>query len=144
MIALEDIKAMSNEEEQLEMFEYWGEKPAVDFADWDQYRIDTMMLNEYQQRIERFILTSGTNRLYENTLGLVGEAGEVAEKIKKSIRDGAMDQEAVAKELGDVLFYCAALATVLGQDLGTIANNNIEKLLDRKARGMLKGNGDNR
>jgi NTP pyrophosphatase (non-canonical NTP hydrolase) len=59
-----------------------------------------MNLKEYSEFVESKILTEGTDRLAENTLGLVGEAGEVAEKIKKRFRDGKLDREAVQKELG--------------------------------------------
>ena len=83
------------------------------------------------------------------TLGLTGEAGEVAEKVKKVLRDkgGDFDAEAVAaisKELGDVLWYCAVLADELGLDLDTIAANNLEKLASRQIRGQLQGSGDER
>lgn len=80
----------------------------------------------------------------ENTLGLVGEAGEVAEKVKKNVRDGFIDVDDLMKELGDVLFYIAALADFFDRDLGPIANDNLDKLYDRKKRGKLQGNGDNR
>lgn len=79
-------------------------------------------------------------------LGLAGEAGEVANKIKKLIRDGD-DQgkrDTIAKELGDVLWYVSELATVLGADLNEVAQCNISKLHDRKFRGKLHGSGDDR
>lgn len=77
-------------------------------------------------------------------LGLVGEAGEVAEKVKKWIRDGKLDVPGTAKELGDVLWYVANLANDLGYKLSDIANMNIQKLQDRANRGVLQGSGDNR
>ncbi len=91
---------------------------------------------------------SGHNFIYP-TLGLVGEAGEVAEKIKKVIRDkkGVVDlktKRAIAKELGDVLWYLAQVATELGLSLEQIASQNLRKLASRKARGKLRGSGDNR
>lgn len=129
-----------SEPQQLDMFDYWE----PDEPDYAQLRKDTMMLNEYQQRIEQFILTEGETRMLENTLGLVGEAGEVAEKIKKSLRDGVLDKEGVVKEIGDVLFYVAALATYFDVDLSEVADTNVSKLLDRKARNVIKGNGDSR
>lgn len=90
----------------------------------------------------------GNNFVYP-TLGLSGEAGEVAEKIKKVIRDhgGVFDEvlrEEVKKELGDVLWYVSQISTELGLSLDEIAENNIEKLSDRMDRGMLGGSGDNR
>jgi len=79
------------------------------------------------------------------TLGLSGEAGEVANKVKKVMRgDSGADFSCVPDELGDVLWYLAAIATDLGVTLEEIANKNIEKLYDRRARGVIKGSGDNR
>ncbi len=90
----------------------------------------------------------GNNYVYP-TLGLAGEAGEVAEKVKKVIRDkkGIMDQETkgkISKELGDVLWYVAQLATELDLSLDDIATANITKLQSRKERGSLSGSGDMR
>lgn len=79
------------------------------------------------------------------TLGLAGEAGEVANKIAKAVRDGTpIETNDIAKELGDVLWMLAALASDLGLELGDIAEANLEKLQDRMARGVLRGSGDNR
>ena len=83
-------------------------------------------------------------------LGLCGEAGEVAEKIKKVIRDGVdygYEEEFKAeltKELGDVLWYVAALASDLDISLNEIAENNLLKLASRKKRNKIGGSGDNR
>lgn len=90
----------------------------------------------------------GQNVVYP-TLGLAGEAGEVAEKVKKVLRDrdGHFDAGEVAalkKELGDVLWYVARLAAELGLDLEDIAAENLAKLADRKARGRISGSGDDR
>ena len=80
------------------------------------------------------------------TVGLTGEAGEIANKAKKLIRDGdTPDKRAeMTKELGDVCWYLAVLAEELGMNLGKIMEDNVEKLADRKARGALRGSGDNR
>ena len=83
------------------------------------------------------------------TLGVCGEAGEVAEKVKKQIRRGGdRDDPAfaaeVAKEIGDVLWYLSRLSARLGFSLETIAQINLEKTYDRKARGVVKGTGDSR
>ena len=84
------------------------------------------------------------------TMGLTGEAGEIANKVKKFIRDGAPPDEYEAKkieiayEIGDVMWYCAVLAAEMGMDLGHVMENNLRKLADRKARGALSGSGDNR
>ncbi|MDH4330938.1 MAG: nucleoside triphosphate pyrophosphohydrolase family protein, partial [Candidatus Moranbacteria bacterium] len=82
-------------------------------------------------------------------LGLAGEAGEVAEKFKKIIRDksGEIDSETkeeIKKELGDVLWYVAQLSTELGLEMDDVAKNNIEKLYSRLERGVIQGDGDNR
>ncbi len=82
-------------------------------------------------------------------LGLAGEAGEVAEHAKKTIRDdgGEVSDErraAIAKELGDVLWYVAQLASELGLELEDIARENLEKLFSRQRRGVLSGSGDDR
>ena len=83
------------------------------------------------------------------TLGLVNEAGEVAGKIKKVFRDkdGHISEEtrqALKAELGDVLWYLAQVSTELNLSLEEIAEYNLAKLLDRQARGKIKGDGDNR
>lgn len=90
----------------------------------------------------------GSN-FYYPTLGLAGEAGEVAEKIKKLMRDhgGVVTDErrdALKKELGDVLWYVAALCSELSLSMGDVAEQNISKLRDRKERNAIRGEGDNR
>lgn len=102
-------------------------------------------VGEYSEWVEGMMLTEGKDRLVENTLGLVGEAGEVAEKIKKLIRDASkFSNEDIAKELGDVLFYTVALGNIYGHTLQEIIDLNTKKLNSRKDRGTLKGSGDNR
>mgnify|MGYP006078020701 FL=1 len=102
-------------------------------------------LSAYSQWVESKILTKGQTRQMENTLGLVGEAGEIAEKLKKSFRDGAvLDKQGMLKELGDVLFYVAALSNFYGSSLRVVAEMNREKLDSRQERGVLQGSGDNR
>ena len=90
----------------------------------------------------------GSNYIYP-TLGLVGESGEVAEKVKKVIRDkkGVFDEEsknAIKKELGDVLWYISSLSTELGFNLEDIALQNIDKLRSRAVKGKISGSGDDR
>lgn len=91
---------------------------------------------------------AGANPIYP-TLGLSGEAGEVADKVKKVLRDqgGVFSEEAIDSlklELGDVLWYVAQLASELGLDLEQIAQANLEKLASRAARNVIAGSGDNR
>ncbi len=99
----------------------------------------------YSQFVEDKIFTKGRDRLIENTLGLVGEAGEVSEKIKKLFRDkNKFSDDEVLKELGDVLFYTVALSNIFNGNLRKIMEMNMAKLDDREQRGVLKGSGDNR
>jgi NTP pyrophosphatase (non-canonical NTP hydrolase) len=109
-----------------------------------------MELSDYQERSRATAVYPGlgANLLYP-TLGLCGEAGEVAEKIKKMVRDDAgvlspERREALAKELGDVLWYVAQLATEAGLDLDAVAAGNLDKLLSRRERDVLRGSGDDR
>ena len=90
----------------------------------------------------------GSNNIYP-TLGLVGEAGEVAEKVKKVIRDkkGIFDEEskrAIKKELGDVLWYISNLCTEFNFSLDETALENLEKLKLRASKGKISGSGDDR
>jgi NTP pyrophosphatase (non-canonical NTP hydrolase) len=108
-----------------------------------------MEFSDYQRLSRRTAMYPREAGLSYPTLGLAGEAGEVAEQIKKSIRDDAGEltaerREALAKELGDVLWYVAQLATELELDLDEVAAGNLEKLLSRQRRGVLSGSGDNR
>ena len=90
----------------------------------------------------------GSNNIYP-TLGLVGEAGEVAEKVKKVIRDnkGIFDEESkkgIKKELGDVLWYISNLCNEFDFELEEVALQNLEKLKLRAAKGKISGSGDDR
>jgi|TARA_B100000497_G_C7673857_1_gene406870 NTP pyrophosphatase (non-canonical NTP hydrolase) len=106
---------------------------------------DTDPIRFYSQFVEDKVFTKGRDRLVENTLGLTGEAGEVAEKIKKLFRDSSkFSDEEVLKELGDVLFYVTALSNIFGGNLRKTMEMNMTKLNDREQRGKLKGSGDNR
>jgi NTP pyrophosphatase (non-canonical NTP hydrolase) len=109
-----------------------------------------MEFEEYQKksRMTAKYPNAGENYIYP-TLGLSGESGEVAEKIKKVLRDkggqlNEVDCEEIKKELGDVLWYLTQLATELGISLEDVATGNLTKLYDRMKRGNLSGNGDNR
>ena len=107
-----------------------------------------MKFDDYQKKALDTALPSAKSLTY-TALGLNGEAGEVAEKIKKWIRDGgsddsSLDKQALADELGDILWYVAIMADMLGYALGDIAMRNNQKLLSRMERGKLHGSGDNR
>tara|TARA_R110002124_G_scaffold834_2_gene4148 strand:+ start:7890 stop:8231 length:342 start_codon:yes stop_codon:yes gene_type:complete len=100
---------------------------------------------DYSYWVEDKIITEGETRLVENTLGLVGEAGEVAEKIKKYLRDNTrVSQKDIVKELGDVVFYATALANYFDSSLTDVMESNMIKLDDRAERNVIKGSGDNR
>ena len=109
-----------------------------------------MDFNTYQKnaRLTAQYPNLGSNYIYP-TLGLVGEAGEVAEKVKKVIRDkkGIFDDESkkgIKKELGDVLWYLSTLCTEFNFSLDDIALQNLEKLNLRAAKGKISGSGDDR
>jgi len=109
-----------------------------------------MNFEEYQKRSRKTAKypNAGKDIVYP-TLGLNGEAGEVAEKVKKVIRDKSgkinnEDRKEIEKELGDVLWYLSQLATELDLSLEEIARENIKKLFSRMERGKLAGSGDNR
>jgi NTP pyrophosphatase (non-canonical NTP hydrolase) len=109
-----------------------------------------MNFSEYQEKSRKTAKypNAGSDWTYP-VLGLCGEAGEVAEKMKKVLRDcdgkiGETKREEIKKELGDVLWYISQLATELNLSLDEIAEKNIEKLYSRMERNKLKGDGDNR
>lgn len=109
-----------------------------------------MTFEEYQKQSRKTAKypDAGRNYIYP-ALGLCGESGEVAEKIKKVIRDkgGIIDEitkQEIAKEIGDVLWYLSQLSTEMGLSLENIADENLKKLFSRMERGKLSGNGDNR
>ena len=105
----------------------------------------TTTTGNYSQWVEGKIMTEGETRLIENTLGLIGESGEIAEKIKKLLRDNTrVEAQDIIKELGDVAFYLTALANYFGSSLQEVLELNMIKLNDRQERGVLKGSGDNR
>lgn len=108
------------------------------FADFDRY--------QYMSRLTAVYPDIGKNIIYP-TLGLNGEAGEIAEKVKKYLRDDryfpAVRDEIIA-ELGDVLWYVSALCCELDVDMSDIAQSNVDKLQSRAKRNRLSGSGDKR
>jgi NTP pyrophosphatase (non-canonical NTP hydrolase) len=118
----------------------------------DQINEEDLSFTEYQVITASTAIYPGQGTslgLSYVTLGLVGEAGEIANKVKKVLRDdgGIVSEEkreAVLAELGDVLWYLARLADELDSSLEQSASENISKLLDRQTRGVLGGSGDTR
>lgn len=113
-----------------------------------------MDLNEYQRRCLKYDIYQPTRNpkdpaFMDKILGIVGESGEVADKIKKNLRDKdgdlrTFDYFDVALELGDVLWYIAELAHYLGFGLEDVATMNLHKLADRQSRDTIHGSGDHR
>ena len=106
--------------------------------------------NEYQKKCKKTAIYPKIGRSFVYpTLGLVGEAAEVSEKIKKLFRDrgGKLTEEyktEIAKELGDVMWYIAQLSTELNIKLSDVIKYNLEKIASRQIREKLHGDGDNR
>ena len=103
----------------------------------------------YQTEAKETAIYPHNMKILYPALGLTGEAGEVANKVKKLVRDGLDNmppdwREQIAGELGDVLWYSSAIATDLNMSLGQIAMSNRNKLNSRKERGKIGGFGDTR
>lgn len=108
-----------------------------------------MTFNEYQEKALRTKTYGVGDSIIYPTLGLASEAGEVAGKVKKVLRDNGgvftlAAKEAIAYEISDCTWYLAAIASDLGYTLDRIAEMNITKLEDRRARGVIHGSGDTR
>lgn len=109
-----------------------------------------MTFKDYQDKAVETAIYGAGNKIIYPALGLANEAGEVLGKIKKVLRDkeGNFDdistRVTIADEMGDVLWYLAALAKDIDVSLDQIADRNIAKLLDRRARNVIQGSGDNR
>lgn len=104
---------------------------------------------DYQESSAKTAIYPKDKALEYVALGLVGEAGEIANKVKKIIRDdnNVLSDEKRAellKEAGDVLWYLSQFVNELEGDLGKVAQGNVDKLYSRKERGVLQGSGDNR
>jgi len=107
-----------------------------------------MTLNEYQERAIKEAFYEKDDIAY-NALGITGEAGEIADHVKKMLRDddGILTEERreiLKKELGDVLWYVANMAKRLDATLDEVAVLNIAKIKNRKKRNVYRGSGDNR
>ena len=106
-------------------------------------------LDMYQQVAKQTAIYPREQAIIYPTLGLTGEAGEVANKVKKIIRDGTIENhesliQEISSEIGDCLWYISVLADDIGVKLSDIANGNLEKLANRKKKGTIHGSGDDR
>ena len=109
-----------------------------------------MDLNTYQEQARSTAIypNLGSNIIYPS-LGICGESGEIAEKVKKIVRDDGgvitdAKRDGIALELGDLLWYVSQLAAEIDYSLEDIAQMNLDKLFSRKERGVIAGSGDNR
>lgn len=102
-----------------------------------------MQLNKYQELAFKTALETAKNPAYMVS-NLTSEAGEVAGKYAKWIRDGVLDEAGMQKEVGDVLWQIAGLSTVMGWSLDDVASQNLRKLAQRQINNTLSGEGDNR
>jgi NTP pyrophosphatase (non-canonical NTP hydrolase) len=110
---------------------------------------ENMTFGDYDEWRYLFDVAKGSTDLVYPALGVNGEAGELAEKVKKLIRDkgGVLDEETrrlILLECGDVLWYVSQMANRLGSSLVDVAVMNVKKLQSRQARGVLRGSGDDR
>ena len=125
--------------------EYWMSQQAKDIeTDYAEMEA-SHTFDGYQDFTDTTAIYPPAKALEYLALGLTSEAGEVAGKIKKYIRDGtALDHDAVVAELGDVLWYIAQFASAFDIYLSDIAEENVNKLKDRQKRNVIQGSGDNR
>ena len=105
---------------------------------------NSSQMNDYQRAAVSTAIYKKEHAVIYPALGLAAEAGEVANKVKKILRDGNFNREAIADEVGDCLWYIAALCRDLNVDMKELAKNNLRKLHDRKLRGVIQGSGDKR
>lgn len=108
-----------------------------------------MNFSDYQTQAVKTAIYDDADYIIYPALGLLSEAGEVAGKIKKVLRDNKGNftpelREQIADEAGDSLWYLANLCTDLGVDMASVAQKNLNKLNSRMARGVIQGSGDNR
>ncbi len=140
---------MMTNNEYTASIEYYGEPKVYVLEEEDQYEDEDEMatwyeFDSYQDFTDTTAIYPEDQALEYVALGLASEAGEFAGKIKKMIRDGNHDQDAMVAELGDVLWYVAQAASTLGVHLSDVAIDNVAKLKSRQERGTLKGDGDDR
>ena len=128
MISQDDIDAMQD----------------VEISTMSRVSYLNLTLNKYQEEAVDTAIYPHAAQITYPAMGLANEAGEVLGKVKKIIRDGTFNRDDIVDELGDVLWYAAALARDLNTTLSEVAERNLTKLASRKERGTLRGSGDNR
>lgn len=135
---------MKTEHEDVPGTEYYNndhyEVQTKDFEEISQYTF----FDAYQDFTDETAIYPPEKGLEYTALGLASEAGEFAGKVKKAIRDNQWDLDAMAAELGDVLWYVARAAAELDYHLSDVAQMNVEKLKSRMERNKLGGSGDDR
>ena len=109
-----------------------------------EHKYENVDFKSYQDMASETAVYKTEHSVIYPALGLAAEAGEVANKVEKILRDGNFNREAIADEVGDCLWYIAALCRDLNVDMKELAKNNLRKLHDRKARGVIQGSGDKR
>ena len=109
-----------------------------------EHKYENVDFKSYQDMASETAVYKTEHAVIYPALGLAAEAGEVANKVKKILRDGNFDRKAIADEVGDCMWYIAALCRDLNIDMQEIADNNIKKLKDRLERGVISGSGDDR
>ena len=146
-MANEDYKDANGEEVALGELHYLDVKRQM--IEEQIMNDNASLLDNYQQftpttAIYPHANTGDTQELLYLACGLTGEAGEVAEKIKKRFRDNKFDADELAKELGDVMYYLSQISNAIHKPLKNIIVQNRDKLIDRQNRKVLGGSGDNR
>ena len=127
-----------------ELEEYWMSQQALDQLA-DVTELDSCYtFDGYQDFTDTTAIYPKNKALEYLAMGLTSEAGEVAGKIKKWVRDGYLDHDEIIAELGDVLWYVAQMASALDIYMSDIAEDNFAKLKSRQERNVLGGSGDNR
>jgi NTP pyrophosphatase (non-canonical NTP hydrolase) len=116
--------------EDIEAFEYFSQTE--------------MEMNVYQNAAAKTAIYKSEHQVIYPLIGLTGELGEVANKVKKILRDGVFDREGILDEIGDCLWYISAICRDLNVSMSDVAVGNLKKLQDRKQRGVISGNGDKR
>ena len=135
---------MMTEHDAVPGTEYYGDDNYVTQEQDEKEMASWYEFDAYQDFTDETAIYPPEKGIEYTALGLASEAGEFAGKVKKAIRDNQWDYDAMAKELGDVLWYVARAAAELDICLSDVARENVSKLSSRKERGTIGGSGDDR